>query len=155
MLCTQGRIEDFKSGCSSQNRYSVVGEDKCELWRKINEPVLLIGSERRHFSPHTEARPPHRQECLMRCRPAISTTIRVNKQNVHETAFNVRSLSPDLAFFLLLFFFNLMRRKSFCLGFSFSLSLTDPGEHRKPTVEPCLHGANGAIFQGSSKLQQK
>lgn len=36
---------------------------------------------------------------------------------------------PDLPFFLFFFFFfSLMRRKSFCLGFSFSFSFTDPGD---------------------------
>lgn len=52
---------------------------------------------------------------------------------------NGRKLLPNLAFFLLLFFFNLMRRKSFCFGFSLSLSFTDPKEHKELISMPCLH----------------
>jgi len=43
---------------------------------------------------------------------------------------------PDLAFFFFFFFFSLMRRKSFCLGFSLSLSLTDPGDRQVARVKP-------------------
>lgn len=35
---------------------------------------------------------------------------------------------PDWAFFFFFLFLSLMRRKSFCLGLSFGLSLTGPGE---------------------------
>lgn len=62
---------------------------------------------------------------------------------------NGRKLSPNLAFFLLLlFFFNLMRRKSFCFGFSFSFSFADPEEHKELISMPCLHSVEAAVLQG-------
>lgn len=86
--------------------------------------------------PQTEAQPTHQTQCVIALQPFPQGG---NPCRAADAAKRPprpgETLLPDLAFFFFFFFFSLIRRKSFCFGFSLSLSFTEPGGCQVGRVE--------------------
>lgn len=99
--------------------------NQCNLFGQME---LQEAANRCDTFQHTETQPPRQEECMeecMLCKLASPTMAEwVNMQTSGMWISSAFQGLPDLAFFFFLFFFSLIRRKSFCLGFSF----TDPGD---------------------------